>query len=342
MIPMRNGTKLATEIFLPPGGQPTAVILVRTPYGRMGGTNIFGDSAVDLFEQFAKTGRIILSVNASTHGGGNAKGVQFPIKGGGGKKANADFLEILGGAEPPKESILTYAVIGDYTDPSAPGNVKKVTSSWPPANTPTPFFFAPNGALQKNAPATASSVSFSYDPKNPAPTIGGGFSYGSAPNGAMDQRPLAERKDVLRFVSEPLAEPLEIAGKLRAELFISSDAPDTSFMVKFVDIYPDGQEIILREAGVLARFRDGKIASAPLEKGKTYKLAFPCNSIAAVFNKGHRIGILVTSSSTPAYEVHPNTWEPVTSMDKSTVANQTIHLGGADASRIFLPVVSSQ
>ena len=56
---------------------------------------------------------------------------------------------------------------------------------------------------------------------------------------------------------DPLVEPLEIAGKLRAELFVSSDAPDTTFMVKFVDIYPDGQEIILRESAIMARYGTG-------------------------------------------------------------------------------------
>gem|GEM_PF-6842467 len=67
--------------------------------------------------------------------------------------------------------------------------------------------------------------------------------------------------------------------------------------------YPDGQEILLRELSAMARYRDGFDKPAPLEPGKTVRLAFDCNSIAAVFNKGHRIGIFMTSSSSPAYEV---------------------------------------
>ena len=63
--------------------------------------------------------------------------------------------------------------------------------------------------------------------------------------------------------------------------------------------------------------------------------------MAAVFNKGHRIGIFITSSSTPGYEVHPNTWEPVESIAKAVVAHQTIHCGASNTSRVILPVTSA-
>jgi hypothetical protein len=155
----------------------------------------------------------------------------------------------------------------------------------------------------------------------------------------VDQRPLAGRKDIVRFVSEPLDAPLEIAGKIRADLFVSSDAPDTLFVVKLVDIYPDGQEILLRESAAMTRYRDGFDKPAPLEKGKPVRLSFPCNSIAAVFNKGHRIGVFITSSSSPAYEVHPNTYEPAASAAGMKPAQQTIHISPSAQSSIILPIV---
>lgn len=108
-------------------------------------------------------------------------------------------------------------------------------------------------------------------------------------------------------------------------------------MVKLVDLYPDGREILLREAAAMARYRDGCDRPAPLEPGATARLAFDCNSIAAVFNTGHRLGVFITSSSHPAYEVHPNTYGPAQSAADMKPANQTIRISPATPSAIILP-----
>jgi uncharacterized protein len=61
-----------------------------------------------------------------------------------------------------------------------------------------------------------------------------------------------------------------------------------------------------------------------------------------VLNKGHRIGVYVTSSSKGAYEVHPNTFEPVQSIDQANVARNTIHLSVAHPSKVTLPVIANE
>ena len=316
--------------------------------GSDGWFNLFGDYTLDFFAQFAKTGHVSMLMGTRTHGTRPKESIDFKIRDNRNDRpadydSNRDFFGILEGKITPSKSYLQYAVLGDYTDPGAPGNVWRYTEVWPPPSTPLSLYFTQDGKLIKDAPPkAAAAVSYTYDPKDPAPTIGCCYSYGNDLNGACDQRPLANRKDVIRFVSDPLVDPLEIAGKLRAELFISSDAQDTTFMVKFVDIYPDGQEIILRESAIMARYWDGIAHDGkPLKPGEIRKLAFPCNSMAAVFNKGHRIGIFITSSSTPGYEVHPNTWEPVDSIDKAVVTHQTIHCGASNTSRVILPVITA-
>ncbi len=307
--------------------------------GSDGWFNIFGDSAVDFFEKFGSAGKVFITVNASTHGNQCDKGIKFNMSGPVGAAPVPTFLDVLDGKAKPEKSQIIYAVLGDATDSSAPGNVKKASPVWPPANSPTHFYLTPSGGLSSEPSTADGTVAFTYDPADPVPSLGGGWSFGNDPNGAVDQRPLSDRKDIVRFVSEPLEAPLEIAGKIRADLFVSSDAPDTLFVVKLVDIYPDGQEILLREAAAMARYRDGFDKPAPLEPGKTVRLAFDCNSIAAVFNKGHRIGVFITSSSSPAYEVHPNTYEPATSAAAMKPARQTIHMSPTAPSSIILPVV---
>lgn len=109
-------------------------------------------------------------------------------------------------------------------------------------------------------------------------------------------------------------------------------------MVKLLDVRPDGYEMIIREGAAMTRYRNGLDKPAPLKAGEVAGLAFDFNSAAIVFDKGHQIGVYITSSSTPAYEIHPNTYEPVASYEKSAVARQTIHTG----SRIILPVASKR
>jgi len=65
-------------------------------------------------------------------------------------------------------------------------------------------------------------------------------------------------------------------------------------------------------------------------------------STAVVFNKLHRIAVYVSSSDSPAYEAHPNTYEQVGSIDKAAVAHNTVHLSADHASKVILPVIPKE
>lgn len=307
--------------------------------GSDGWFNIFGDANLDLFEKFAPGGRVFLTVNAAAHGSHCDQGEKFKIAGPVGAAPVPPFTEILLGKPVPEKSQIIYAVLGEAGATGGPGNVRKVSSVWPPPNSPTPFYLTASGGLADKPPSNSARVTFPYDPAAPVPSLGGGWSFGNDPNGAVDQRPLAGRRDIARFVSDPLAEPVEIAGKIRADLWIESTAPDTLFVVKLVDIYPDGREVLLREAAAMARYREGFDKPAPLEPGKPARLTFDCNSIAAAFPAGHRLGVFITSSSHPAYEVHPNSYEPVASASEMKPAEQTILVSPETPSAIILPIV---
>jgi hypothetical protein len=196
-----------------------------------------------------------------------------------------------------------------------------------------------DGTLRAAAPKDKdASLTFTYDPKDPVPSVGGNYDLG-AKNGPLDQRPLKDRKDVLRFATAPLEEPVGVVGKIWVELHVSSDCPDTEFTAKLIDVYPDGYEAVMRASAMVARYYDGLNKPQRLEKGKVYKLEMDCWSTAVVFNKGHKIAVHVSSSDSPAYEVHPNTYEPVASIDKAAVAHNTMHLSADHASKVILPVI---
>jgi hypothetical protein len=142
---------------------------------------------------------------------------------------------------------------------------------------------------------------------------------------------------------------VNVTGRITARLYISSSAEDTLFLVKLVDIYPDGYEAIIREGPAMARYAAGFDTPAPLEKGRVYALDFDLWSTAQVFNTGHKIAVIITSCAAGGqphpYEIHPNTYEPI-SRDRigqdCVVAENTIHFSANHPSHISLPVVTDK
>jgi putative CocE/NonD family hydrolase len=201
-----------------------------------------------------------------------------------------------------------YYVLGDLTDPNAPGNEWRTADDWPPyATQATKFYFTLDGALASSAPDTANAFTYTSDPRNPVPTLGG-------PNvvisgGPRDQRPISYRDDVLRFQTEMLSAPLEVTGAVTVKLSARSDAIDTDFFAKLIDIYPDGREINLAEGIRRLKFRNGVEKEAEEYLGEDIELEINCESISVVFNRGHRIGVLISSSNYPRFELNPQTGE---------------------------------
>jgi uncharacterized protein len=140
--------------------------------------------------------------------------------------------------------------------------------------------------------------------------------------------------------SVPLAAPLEITGKSSLELYVSTDVTDTTLVVKLIDVYPNGYEALMLDQGFMARYWRGFDKPSPLDTGKVYKLTINLWDTALVYNRGHRIGLHITGSESPRYEVHPNSFTPVMSYDNAPVAHISIHVGAAEASRLILPVIA--
>jgi predicted acyl esterase len=302
--------------------------------------DISSEPVLDQFAAGAAAGKIFAHIGPGTHGGN-----PLYIWPKGNRPAGAVYAPkidavLLGKVKIPEKSQLEYYVMGNFRDPSTPGNFYKITDVWPVPSTPTNWYFQANGALSTTAPAAdAAPVAYDYNPNDPAPSLGGNYTY-LQPAGPQDERPLLTRKDVIHFVSDPLTDPVEITGKVRTTLFISTAAPDTEFVVKFTDVQPDGYEMIVRESATLGRFaKEFNGTPAPLEKGKVYQLDLDLWSTAIVFAKGHRIGVIVTSSSKDAYQVHPNSFTPVASLASAPIAHQQIYFSKDHPSCLTLPVV---
>jgi putative CocE/NonD family hydrolase len=146
---------------------------------------------------------------------------------------------------------------------------------------------------------------------------------------------------VRTFTTDPLTEPVEWTGKVRADLWVSTTAKDTDFIVRISDVYPDGRSILLMDYVRRARYRTGYQKEELMEPDKVYRVAFDVGWVSQVFNKGHRIRVTVASTGAPFYEPNPNTGEPLTieTPTKTFVAKNTVHHNRHHASRVLAPVV---
>jgi len=300
------------------------------------------NSALDNFAALQESGRAFVIVAARGHGG--LSGLKYPSVSVRKDSYFPVMTDLLNGKEPANStSTLLYYLMGDADSTNSVANQWRISNVWPVPNTPIALNLHADGTLSSKAPATASTREWQYDPRNPAPSLGGHYQWRGDVSGPHDQRPLHERNDVLHFVSELLEEPVAITGKIKANLFVETDVPDTTYVVKLVDVYPDGYEAIIREGAAMLRYRDGWEQTAPpAEKDTVYSMEVTLGSTAQVFEKGHRIAVIVTSSSKPAYEVHPNSYEPVHSFDNSPIASNQLHLSAKYPSQIILPVVDIQ
>jgi predicted acyl esterase len=234
-----------------------------------------------------------------------------------------------------REPNVRYFVMGDTLTRSAPGNEWRTSASWPPKATATSFYLAPSHRLTSGRPAGNDKASYIYDPRDPVKTVGGNNLM--LDRGPLDQRRIGSRPDVLKFETEVLKEAVEVAGPLAAELMVSTDAADTDFMVKLVDVYPNGYEAIVNDGAFRLRYVDGFDKQTRIQPGTPYTIAVNLWSTALVFNAGHKIAVHVSSSNFPRFERHTNTWDAVPSYDQSVKATNTVFLNGT--SRMVLPVV---
>ena len=223
---------------------------------------------------------------------------------------------------------------------------------WPLARTRyTPWYLHAADAtgvrgLSAAAPGDQAPDEYVYDPNDPAPTVGGSTSlpallFGTS-SGPLDQKRVEGRPDVLVYTSAPLDAPLEVVGPLRVKLFAATSAVDTDFVAKLSDVDPEGVSRILAEGILRARYREGYDAPRFVVPGSVNDYAIDLVATANVFLPGHRLRLVITSSSFPRFDRNPNTGHPLGAdgPDDLLTARQTIFHDRARPSHILLPIVA--
>jgi putative CocE/NonD family hydrolase len=222
-------------------------------------------------------------------------------------------------------------------------------ADWPlPETRWTRLYLQPDRSIAA-APPTAGSAALDYafDPRDPAPTRGGAISSGEPVMraGAFDQNEVASRPDVLQFATPPLADEVAIVGPVSVELWIASDAPDTDFTAKLIDVhppsadYPNGFAINLTEGLLRVRYRDSWEQPELMTPGEVYRIQVELFPVANRFCRGHRLRLDISSSNFPHFDVNPNSGEPEGSFEHPRVAHNRVFVDRARPSQILLPVI---
>ncbi len=220
---------------------------------------------------------------------------------------------------------------------------------WPLARTSyVPYYFHSNGnansrfgdgSLSTEAPNNEPEDTFIHNPDHPVPTQGGQTLYhGVHTSGPRDQRYVEERDDVLVYTSAPLTEPLEVTGPIKVKLWAKSDAKDTDFTAKLIDVHPDQTAYNLTDGIVRAKYRNGTKEEKELnEEIICYEIDLWATS--NVFLSGHAIRVEIASSNHPRFDVNPNTGTTLKNTKQTQTATQTIFHNKEFPSHIELPIV---
>jgi hypothetical protein len=211
-------------------------------------------------------------------------------------------------------------------------NVWRKYDAWPPAKAAKrTLYLQPNGGLGFEAPKSAAAYDeYVSDPARPVPYVG--YQALDVPQEYMvsDQRFAATRPDVLVFESEPLERDLTLAGPVSPQLFVSSTGTDSDFVVKLIDVYPQGEstdrhhrngndvgvpetdmqgfEQLVRGEPFRGKFRRSFEKPEPFTPGKVEELDFTMPDINHTFRRGHRIMVQVQSSWFPLVDRNPQTF----------------------------------
>ena len=231
-------------------------------------------------------------------------------------------------------------------------NKWQASESWPPVGAESMKFYLASGGkanslngdgkLLSDPPATDMPDSFTYDPMNPVPSYGGNVccTGNAVQGGSFDQSKMEAREDILVYTTDVLKEGFELSGPIDITLFVSSDAKDTDFTVKLIDVDETWKAWNLDETIQRMRYRDGY--DKPLvwmEKDKVYKVKFQPMTTSNYFAPGHRLRIEISSSNFPRFDRNMNTGGNNYDEVKGVVAKNAVHHSKQYPAEVTISVV---
>lgn len=223
---------------------------------------------------------------------------------------------------------------------------------WPPPNTGTVTYYlngqgspadCAGGLLSKEKPVDGKPTGFVYDPADPVPTKGGNLlawvmMMSQYPPNAIEQYRLCRRDDVLSFYTDPVTEPLHLAGPMKVRLFVSSSAEDTAFTAKLLDVTEERRAVNIQDGIASLATRQGENKMVSTMPGTVVELQIDLWDKNWVIEPGHRLRLDISSSNFPRFHRHPNMFGNWSGIDKLQIAEQAVYHDMNRPSQIELTV----
>jgi len=236
------------------------------------------------------------------------------------------------------EPVFRYYQIGDNEWRSATSTSAIITNE-------TNYYLSSLSELSLNIPVSLSqSASLIYNPHDPSPTHGGSTLRQDLLQGPYDQSQVVEsRNDILIFSTPPLASSLQIYGKPKARLYVSSNCKDTDFAIRLCDVYPDGTSMLISDGIKRMRFRNGyrTTDTASMQTGVIYAVDVDLPCAAYTFLAGHRVRLDITSSNYPRFDNNLNNGQAMYVAGDTITATNTVYFELGHESYLSLPVCNS-
>ena len=219
-------------------------------------------------------------------------------------------------------------------------NVWRSEEEWPLSRQQlTPYYLHSDGTMNREPPMDESPLTFTYDPADPVITLGG-CEWVNYPRGPFDQKPLDGRQDILRFLTEPLKQDIEVTGQIFAHVWASSTARDTDITAKLIDVHPDGRAYNVCDGILRGRYRESVERQVLMEPNESYKFVIDMWSTSNLFRSGHHIRLDISSSNFPRFDVNPNTgYMKFGEPKRIEKADNTIYFDRDRPTHIVLPII---
>jgi putative CocE/NonD family hydrolase len=170
-----------------------------------------------------------------------------------------------------------------------------------------------------------------------------------------DQRFAAQRPDVLTYQTEPLTKDLTVAGPLGVDLWVSTSGTDADFVVKLIDVLPDGNvtrsfypyasstgvQRLVRADVFRGRFRNSFEKPEAFQPNVPTEVKYELNDVLHTFKKGHRLLVQVQSTWFPLVDRNPQQFVNITKAEATDFKKATIRIyhEPGHASVLQLPVL---
>ena len=238
-------------------------------------------------------------------------------------------------------------------------NQWKTYDTWPPKNiTPTTYYFNAGEKLSQQKNNNSKNFDeYISDPKKPVPYTNGTYRRRNNEYMVEDQRFTENRPDVIVFSSDSLNDDITLAGRIIADLFVSTTGTDADFIVKVIDVLPEneitpqgtprgtsmaGFERLVRAEVMRGKFRNSYEKPEPFTPNKITEVKFELNDVMHTFKKGHKIMVQVQSSWFPLIDINPQKFMRIPDADEKDFQKATIRVyhDAIHSSKIILPVLN--